>query len=101
MKNSPTTQSSFVRRLLSAVVSGAAPTERESPKDMKYTLRVEDGVIHINNVSGKPEGVMYSLMAENHDGSTKLMTRYVALAPFQAFADDVEGARVLAAWEKN
>ena len=98
MKNATDTQTSFVRRLFS---SGAAPTRISAPKDVKYTLRVEDGVIHINNVSGKPEGVMYTLMAENNDGSTKLMTRYVALAPFQAFADEVEGTRVLAAWEKN
>jgi len=101
MNNLPTTQPSFVRRLLKSVANGTAPTQKESAKDVKYTLRVEDGIVHINNVSGKPEGVMYTLMAENNDGSTKLMTRYVALAPFQAYADDVEGTRVLAAWEKN
>jgi hypothetical protein len=87
--------------MFGSATTGAPTTRDQTTKDVKYTLRVEDGVIHINNVSGKPEGVMYTLMAENMDGTTKLMTRYVALAPFQAFADEIEGTKVLAAWEKN
>jgi hypothetical protein len=101
MKNQTPNQPNLLRRLLSSAVSGEPTATRISQKDLKYTLRVEDGVLHVNNVSGKPEGVMYTLMAENADGTTKLMTRYVALAPFQSFADDVEGNKVLAAWERN
>ena len=101
MKNMPTTQSSIVRRLLGSIAPCERPATGVVRQDIKVTLRVEDGVVHINNVGGQPEGVMYTLMAENQDGSTQLMTRFVALAPFQAFADSVEGTRVLAAWEKN
>lgn len=101
MKNLPMNHPSFVNRVFGFVAGTGVADKTPSNKDIKYTLRVEDGVIHINNVSSKPEGVMYTLMAESEDGTTKLMNRYVALAPFQAFADDVEGAKVLAAWEKN
>jgi len=101
MNNHPNNSSNLVGRLLRSVAATDSDTKTAPQKDLKYTLRVEDGVLHINNVSGKPEGVMYTLMAENNDGTTKLMTRYVALGPFQAFSDGVEGTRVLAAWEKN
>jgi hypothetical protein len=96
MKNTTVTRPNFINKLFNS-----SATKVSSLKDVKVTLRVEDGIVHINNVTGKPEGFLYTLMAEDHDGMTKLMTRYVILAPFQAFADDVDGTRVLAAWEKN
>ena len=76
-------------------------TLREPTKEATYTLRVEDGMLHINNLSGKPEGIAYTLMAQNPDGSTELITRHVSLAPFQVVEDSAEGKNVLAAWTKN
>lgn len=67
----------------------------------RYTMRVEAGVIQINNISGSPEGVTYTLMAQNPDGSTELITRHVSLAPFQVVEDQAEGKNILAAWSKN
>lgn len=82
-----------------------APAPTASPREIaekpRYTLRLEGGMIHINNIGASHEGVTYTLMAQNQDGSTKLMTRYIALAPYQVFEDHAEGLNVVAAWTKN
>ena len=78
-----------------------APRQKEAVEKPRYTLRVEEGMIHINNISGTHEGVTYTLMAQNPDGTTKLVTRHVSLAPFQVVEDAAEGLNVLAAWTKN
>jgi hypothetical protein len=73
----------------------------EKSKNDRYTLRVESGLIQINNISGAPEGITYTLMAQNADGTTELITRHIALAPFQVVEDTVVGKNVLAAWAWN
>lgn len=67
----------------------------------RFTLRVEEGMVHINNISGTAEAVTFTLMALKPDGSTELITRQVSLAPFQVVQDAAEGMNALAAWSKN
>lgn len=59
------------------------------------TMRVEAGVIQINNISRSPEEIPYTLMTQNPDGSTELVTRDVSLAPFQVIEDQAEGKNIL------
>jgi hypothetical protein len=82
-------------------IPGATKATAEPTKDARFTLRVEDGMLHINNISGKPEGITYTLMAQASDGTTTLIARYATLAPFQIVEDQIEGMNVLAAWAKN
>jgi len=77
------------------------PSMKEDPNKPRYTLRLEDGIVHINNISGTPEAITYTLMAQKPDGGTELVTRHVALAPFQVIEDEADGLNVLAAWTKN
>jgi hypothetical protein len=101
MKNQTGSANSIVSQIFSFGATRLTPTKKESTTETKVTLRIEDGILHINNLTGRTEGIIYSLMAEDGNGATKLMTRYVSLAPFQVHADEFDGARVLAAWEKN
>ncbi len=72
-----------------------------NPEDPAFTVLAESGKVHIHNVSGRVEGVTYSIMAVDEDGKTVVINRKVALKPYQAVQDDADGYYAMAAWTKN
>ena len=94
-------QPAYIENATALTTRTEAPTVKGDLEIPRYTLRVEEGLIRINNISATPEKVTYTLMAQKRDGSTQMLTKHVALAPFQVVEDDNDGNNVLAAWTKN